>query len=152
MSSCGLNEHFHQEAKESIKRFFSPTKLGEAENKKVDDGKTLNNNQIVRNKRKLCFDDERQQKTQKLDCKPRPCPKDIDEDVWNSIPIITQDEILREAGVSATPVRSHECPAGADPEVFSQLPPEIQQELKSHQVQVTRAKKTNTIKNYFSVK
>jgi len=163
------------ESKASIKRFFSPTKLlqnkekggvstpsplGKAEEKK-NGCKMFNNNPVVKNKRKLFCDeerDERQQKVQKLESKALHRPQDIDEDVWNSIPRRMQEEILQQipGAPPPSPVRSGPCPSDIDPEVFSQLPPEIQQELrattKSKQTLPAKAKKTNTIKNYFSVK
>ena len=160
-----------KESKGSIKRFFSPTKLQQSKEEKrspekgerqeTGEGSLLNNNSVVRNKRKLSFEDEGRQKTQKVEHSSRSCPKDIDLDVWNSLPSNIQEEILRDsppapsssAGESSS---SASCPGDVDPEVFSQLPHDIQQELIATNKQkhnlTARNKKNNSIKNYFSVK
>ena len=165
------------EAKGSIKRFFSPTKLqqnkeekktvpadikdlsGERGSKESSElGKMFNNNPVVSKKRKLLFDHEREEKTPKIETNQRQRPQDIEEDVWNSIPSSVQEEILQEIP-GAEPSPGPACPAGVDPGVFSQLPPDIQQELRDNSsrprptVKANRAniKSKNTIKNYFSV-
>ena len=153
-----------KESKGSIKRFFSPTKLQQSdkgERQETGEGSLLNNNSVVRNKRKLSFEDEGRQKTQKVEHSSRSCPKDIDLDVWSSLPSNIQEEILRDsppapsssAGGSSS---SASCPGDVDPEVFCQLPHDIQQELiatnKQKQNLTARNKKNNSIKNYFSVK
>ena len=103
-------------------------------------------------------DDDREPKTQKIEIKQRQRPRDIDEDVWNSIPTDVQEEILQEIPATepcSGPEKDNPaCPAGVDPVVFSQLPPEIQQELRDNKrprpTVRTNIKNKNTIKNYFS--
>ena len=159
------------ETKGSIKRFFSPTKCQQNKEEKKNDpsdmkdgssekGKMFNNNPVVSKKRKLFFEEKTEQKTQKIETKTqRQRPDDIDEDVWNSIPSNVQEEILQEiptAESSSGPQKDElPCPAGVDPGIFSQLPPDIQQELRetnrSKPVVRAKTKNKNTIKNYFSV-
>ena len=118
----------------------------------------FNNNPAVSKKRKVLFDDDREPKTQKIEIKQRQRPRDIDEDVWNSIPTDVQEEILQEIPATepcSGPEKDNPaCPAGVDPVVFSQLPPEIQQELRDNKrprpTVRTNIKTKNTIKNYFS--
>ena len=165
------------EAKGSIKRFFSPTKLKQNKEEKTvvpsdikdsssekerkeptKEGKMFNNNPAVSKKRRVLFYDDREPKTQKIEIKQRQRPRDIDEDVWNSIPTDVQEEILQEIPATepcSGPEKDNPaCPAGVDPVVFSQLPPEIQQELRDNKrprpTVRTNIKTKNTIKNYFS--
>ena len=173
------------ESKGSIKRFFSPTKLQKKKEEKISDptpsteneveeGKvpTLNSYTVEderKNKRKPFFTDVRQPKAQKVETNTLPRPKDIDQDVWNSLPSNVQEEILQETAqtqTSSSPASpqaqpstssaSPSCPGDIDPEVFSQLPSDIQQELiesrkRKHKLPAMAKKTTNTIKNYFSV-
>ena len=175
-----------KESNKSIKRFFSPTKLQKKKEEKISDptpsteneveeGKvpTLNSYTVEderKNKRKPFFTDVRQPKAQKVETNTLPRPKDIDQDVWNSLPSNVQEEILQETAqtqTSSSPASpqaqpstssaSPSCPGDIDPEVFSQLPSDIQQELiesrkRKHKLPAMAKKTTNTIKNYFSVR
>ena len=76
--------------------------------------------------------------------------------MWKSIPENVQKEILEEIPPSGSADDVMACPAGVDPTVFRQLPPDIRQELrdrnKTKETASAKVKKNNTIKNYFSVK
>ena len=100
------------------------------------------------------------------------CPSDYDPSVWNFLPSSIQKEIISDnmnqttaeikMNMEPQPTEmsfksEQECPKDVDPEIFNQLPREIQVEIlnnekaKSSTIKVKRSK-VNKIENYFSVK
>ena len=163
------------ETKSSIKRFFSPTKCDAEKIKKSSENTVASQAQAEfessSKKRKLDFTDgDRDKNVDEL----IECPKDYDPSVWNSLPSLIQKEIISDTRTQATmenkitmepqpdeisfkAERDSECPNGMDPEIFSQLPREIQLEIlndEKAQSSTVRSKKSkvNKIDKYFSVK
>ena len=103
--------------------------------------------------RKVLFDDDREPKTQKIEIKQRQRPRDIDENVWNSIPLMFRRKYYKKSR-QLNPALVQRKTILPVPLVFSQLPREIQQELRDNKrprpTLRTNIKTKNTIKNYFS--
>ena len=164
------------ETKASIKRFFSPTKVDAGKMEKdpqTGDGVSPEQAGIESSKKRRKLDLTDAEVYKSIDETPK-CPRDYDPSVWNALPSPIKKEIVSENyGKNLTAAENNKikdplpeeislkvdtkCPKNVDPEIFNQLPREIQLEILNNQkaqssIVKPKKSKVNKIDKYFSVK